>query len=200
MNTTLEYYAKNARDFFDSTFDKKMDEIYQKFLPCLPENAQLLDAGCGSGRDSRYFLSLGFRVDAFDASTEMAALATAYIGQEVKCLDFDQIEQTEMYDAIWAAASLLHLPYSQLPKTLKILSQALKDDGIFYASFKYGEEEYTKEGRHFTPLNEKKVLTLFEKLDTLQLQSVWLSDDVRQERKGEIWLNFIAKKGSNDNS
>ena len=199
MNTTLEYYAENAQVFFDSTFDKKMEEIYQEFLPCLPENAQLLDAGCGSGRDSRHFLSLGCRVDAFDASAEMAALATAYIGQQVKCHTFDDVKQLRAYDAIWASASLLHLPYSQLPKTFERLSQALKDGGIFYASFKHGEKEYIKEGRHFTPLNEEKVLALFEKLDSLQLQKVWLSDDVRQEREGEMWLNLLAKKGANDN-
>ena len=199
MNTTLEYYAKNARDFFDSTFDKEMDEIYQKFLPHLPENALLLDAGCGSGRDSRHFLSLGFSVNASDASAEMAALATDYTGLQVKCHAFDEVEQTEAYDGIWAAASLLHLPYSQLPWTLVQLTKALKEGGVLYASFKYGEKEYTKEGRHFTPLNEERVLVLFEKLDSLQLQSVWLSADVRQERKGEMWLNFLAKKGSNDN-
>ncbi|MCJ7765721.1 MAG: hypothetical protein MUP09_07255, partial [Thiovulaceae bacterium] len=93
----------------------------------------------------------------------------------------------------------LHLPYSKLPKMLERLSQALKYDGIFYLSFKYGEEEYTKEGRHFTLLNEGKVQALFEELDTLQLLTVWLSNDVRQERKGEMWLNLLAKKGSNDN-
>lgn len=73
---------------------------------------------------------------------------------------------------------------------------ALKDDGILYASFKYGEKEYTKEGRHFTQLNEEKVLALFEKIDSLQLHKVWLSDDARQEREGEMWLNFLAKKGT----
>ena len=199
MNSTLEYYAKNAQDFFDSTYDKKMEEIYQQFLPHLPENGYLLDAGCGSGRDSRYFLSKDYKIDAIDASKEMTALASSYIGQEVKCLSFEQIEQSERYDGIWAAASLLHLPYTELPQTLNQLSQALKDDGVLYASFKYGELEYVKEGRHFTPLTEKKAEALFEQLDTLHLLTIWLSDDVRQERKGEKWLNLLAKKESHDN-
>ncbi len=199
MNTTLHYYAENAQNFFDSTFDKKMEVVYQKFLPYLPENALLLDAGCGSGRDSRHFLSLGFHVDAFDASAEMAALASDYIGQQVKCHTFGEIKQFNTYDGIWASASLLHLPYSQLPKTLESLAKALKDDGIFYASFKYGEKEYSKEGRHFTPLNEEKVQMLFEELDTLRLLTVWLSPDVREERKDEMWLNLLAKKRADDN-
>lgn len=200
MNSTLEYYARNAQDFFKSTCDKPMAEIYKDFLPLLPEKGHILDAGCGSGRDSRHFLSLGFSVDAFDASAEMAALATDYIGREVWCLSFDDIEGSKRYDGIWAAASLLHLPCTQLPKTLDHLSKALKDNGVLYASFKYGENEYMKEGRHFTPLNEKKVKALFEKLDTLHLLRVWLSDDVRQERRGEKWLNLLARKGINDNN
>ena len=198
MNSTLEYYADNAQDFFDNTYDKEMEEIYQKFLPLLPEKGSILDAGCGSGRDSRHFLSQGYKVDAFDASKEMATLASAYTSQKVKCLTFDEIKAVEVYDGIWAAASLLHLPFSELPRTFDHLSSALKEDGLFYASFKYGENEYDKEGRHFTSLNEEKTKELFQRIHSLQLLKIWLTDDVRQERKGEKWLNLLAKKGTDD--
>ncbi len=200
MNSTLKYYADNAQNFFDNTYNKEMREIYQRFLPLLPVEGYILDAGCGSGRDSRYFLLEGYRVEAFDASKEMAALASMHIDQEVKCLSFDEINDIEVYDGIWAAASLLHLPFSELSKTFEHLTTTLKDGGIFYASFKYGENEYNKEGRHFTPLNQKSIKTLFSQINTLQLLEIWLSDDVRQERKGEKWLNLLAKKAVNDNS
>jgi len=200
MNATLAYYAENAQAFFDSTHDKPMEEIYRKFLPSLPENAYILDAGCGSGRDSRYFLAQGYRVDAVDASPEMAALASTYIGQEVKCLAFDEIEGNECYDAIWASASLLHLPFGQLGQTLSRFASLLNEGGILYASFKYGGDEYVKEGRHFTPLNEEKAGKLFDEIRNLRLRNLWLSDDLRQDRQGEKWLNFLAKKGADDNS
>lgn len=198
MNSTLKYYADNARDFFDNTHDKDMDEIYRKFLPLLPKKSYILDAGCGSGRDSLYFLSQGYSVDAIDASAEMAALATTHIRKKVKCLAFDEIETVESYEAVWAAASLLHIPYTRLPKTFSRLAKTLKEDGILYASFKYGEGEYVKEGRHFTCLNEARTTALLQQIDGLQLQRLWLSDDVRQERKGEKWLNLIAKKERHD--
>ena len=194
MNSTLEYYADNAQNFFDNTYNKEMRSIYQKFLPLIPKNGYILDAGCGSGRDSRYFLSEGYSVTAFDASKEMALLASKYIDQEVKCCTFDMFDEPQTYDAIWAAASLLHLPFSELPRTFEHLSNALKNDGLFYASFKYGEQEYDKEGRHFTPLNEERIEKLFYKIGTLQLLDIWLSDDVRQERKGEKWINLLLKK------
>ena len=198
MNPTLEYYAANARNFFDNTFDKEMTAIYERFLPLLPEKGSLLDAGCGSGRDSRYFLSRGYTVNAFDASKEMAALATDFIGQKVNCLTFDDIDEPKRYDGIWAAASLLHLPYSELIPTFIHLSHSLKTEGIFYASFKYGCLEYVKDGRHFTPLDESLTEALLSEIRHLQLLDIWLTDDLRQERKGEIWLNFLAKKVSNE--
>lgn len=198
MNSTLEYYADNAQSFFDNTYDKEMHLIYQKFLPLIPEHGSILDAGCGSGRDSRHFLSKGYSVTAFDASKEMTELASVYIAQEVQCLTFDMVDKPKTYDAIWAAASLLHLPYSKLPETLTHLSKALKKGGLFYASFKYGADEYQKEGRHFTPLNENQTEALFDNIPSLQLLTVWLSDDVRQERKGQKWLNLLARKGNDD--
>jgi len=194
MNSTLKYYADNAQNFFDNTYDKEMREIYEKFLPLIPVKSHILDAGCGSGRDSRYFLSKGYSVTAFDASKEMALLASDYIGQEVQCCTFDMIDNPETNDAIWAAASLLHLPSSELLKTFIHLSKALKHGGLFYASFKYGEHEYDKEGRHFTPLNEAQAERLFNGINTLHLLDIWLSDDLRQERKGEKWINLLLKK------
>ena len=198
MNSTLKYYADNAQEFFDNTYDKEMEDIYQKFLPLVPIKGHILDAGCGSGRDSKQFLSKGYSVTAFDASKEMSELASIYIGQKVQCLSFDMVDEPETYDAIWAAASLLHLPSSELTKTFTHLSKALKKGGLFYASFKYGSDEYQKEGRHFTPLNEDRTEALFDDIPSLQLLTVWLSDDVRQERKGEKWLNLLARKVSDD--
>ncbi len=198
MNSTLEYYADNAQDFFDNTYNKEMRSIYQKFLPLIPGHGSILDAGCGSGRDSRYFLSKGYSVTAFDASKEMAELASIHIGEEVQCLTFDMVDEYETYDAIWAAASLLHLPSSELTETFTHLSKALKKDGLFYASFKYGADEYQKEGRHFTPLTEKQTEKLFINIPSMQLLDIWLSDDVRQERKGEKWLNLLARKVTHD--
>ena len=195
MNPTLNYYKQNAQSFFDNTFDKPMQDIYVHFLPRLPSKGHILDAGCGSGRDTKAFLELGFHVSAFDASKEMVALATSFVKQPVIHTDFNAFQSDNTFDGIWAAASLLHLPYKELADTINTLSQYLKKDGYFYASFKCGKNSYTKEGRHFTPLTPTLTHTLFQELTTLTLEEVWLSDDVRQERKGEKWLNLLAKKG-----
>lgn len=57
-----------ADAFIVGTLDVQMQSLYDKFLPHLAAGSHILDAGCGSGRDSRYFLQQGFEVTALDAS------------------------------------------------------------------------------------------------------------------------------------
>ncbi|WP_338040958.1 hypothetical protein [Marinomonas algicola] len=70
-NTTL-YYNMYAEDFAENTLSVDMSALYQCFLPLIPLQGHILDAGCGSGRDAKYFQSLGYEVSAFDASSELA--------------------------------------------------------------------------------------------------------------------------------
>lgn len=191
---TLAYYAKNAQQFFDNTVDKPMADLYARFLPQLPSGGTLLDAGCGSGRDAHHFIMQGFSVSAFDASPQMAKLASDYLGRSVAVMSFDDACWQERFDGIWACASLLHLPHHKLTPALERLGRALKPSGLLYASFKYGDDEYSKEGRHFTRLDETRATALFDRLDGLTLLELWCSEDVRQERRGEFWLNLIAEK------
>ena len=79
---TAHYYTENATEFFRETVDVDMTPLYDRFLPLIPAGGHILDAGCGSGRDARYFLDRGYRITAFDASSELAALATEYSRQE----------------------------------------------------------------------------------------------------------------------
>ena len=59
-DTTLQYYAENLQAFVGGTLSADMSEARQLFLQNLPEHARILDFGCGSGRDTKAFLDLGF--------------------------------------------------------------------------------------------------------------------------------------------
>ena len=78
-----------------------------------------MDAGCGSGRDSKVFIDSGSEVIAFDGSAEMAKIASEFLGREVLNILFKDMNFYEEFDGIWACASLLHIPKAQLPDTLK---------------------------------------------------------------------------------
>ena len=90
IDSTVKYYDDNARLYYEDTVAADMSEVYQPFLDLLPAEAKVLDAGCGSGRDSLFFRNLGFEVEAFDASEAMVRLSSELLGQEVKLLRFEE--------------------------------------------------------------------------------------------------------------
>ena len=116
---------------------------------------RLLDFGCGSGRDSLFFKSLGFTVTPVDGSVAMAKATHELTGLEVICSDFLSFSpQAHSFEAIWACASLLHLDYPSLKIVLARLLNSLVLDGTMYVSFKYGSGTAVRNGRLFTNLDE----------------------------------------------
>ena len=190
---TLEYYQRHAQDFFSSTVNVDMESLYLPFLRHLPQSGRILDAGCGSGRDSKAFLEKGYQVEAFDASAEMVNLASQHAGLCVRQMAFNDIANTERYDGIWCCASLLHVSAEALPGVMSKLARALKTGGTWYVSFKYGETERVKDGRHFTDLTEQGLEKLLAPLSDITLISSWTTRDKRPERD-EMWLNALLQK------
>ncbi|MDZ7827751.1 MAG: class I SAM-dependent methyltransferase [Gammaproteobacteria bacterium] len=158
MCATLDYYEQYAARFAADTLDVDMSALHDRFLAELLL-AQILDAGCGSGRDSRAFLQRGHVVHAIDASPAMARIASANIGQEVEVLRIEELEASPRYDGIWACASLLHLPEQAIPSALQRLWAALRPGGVLYLSFKHGEGEHQEAGRQFTDATETRLRT-----------------------------------------
>ena len=192
MNENIDYYDKNAAEFIEGTLHADMSEWRRRFLKYVKKGGCILDAGCGSGRDSKAFMQDGFKVAAFDASTEMCKAAAAYTGLEVKQMMFQELDYCDEFDGIWACASLLHVSYDELPDVIRRLKRALKKDGVIYVSFKYGTEETTKGGRTFSNFTEKTVKTLMDNAG-FAIKECVVSEDVRPDRAGEKWVNVIGK-------
>lgn len=193
MNQTIDYYNKNASEFCAGTIQANMHELYTPFLTCVP-SGKILDCGCGSGRDSKFFLEKGYQVDALDASKELCQYASAYTGLSVRHMTFAEIQAENTYDGIWACASLLHIPEEELPEIMVKLDRALKPSGILYASFKYGDSAQTRNGRFFTDMNEDRLFSLLQKSGVFQIEKLWITGDVRQGRENEKWLNLLLRK------
>lgn len=193
MNETLTYYNQNADSFIEGTQNADMSAQYRFFLKHLPSCGKLLDLGCGSGRDSAYFASMGFDVTAVDGSEELCKRVKEIYGLDAQCIRFEDISFRSEFDAVWACASLLHVPKSDMSDVMDKVSASLKPGGILYASFKYGNSERVSNGRFFNDYTECDIDTLLTAENHLILQEYWITDDVRPERE-ERWLNFIAKK------
>lgn len=187
---TDDFYEQNAAEFFNTTAYIDASSLYRQFLPLLPDGGCILDAGCGSGRDSLAFKQQGYKVEAFDASAELAALAQVLTGLPVQTCRFMEFEANTRFDGIWACASLLHVPFTELADNITHLAKYLATDGFFYCSFKYGEEEQIRDKRHFTNMTEEKLSLLLERTP-LQIYESWMTCDLRVDRKQEQWLNAI---------
>ena len=185
------YYNENAKEFFEGTAYVDMSENYIDFLLFIPDGGKILDAGCGSGRDSLMFMKQDYEVVAIDGSIEMCRLASEFIGQEVKHMLFEEIDFENEFDGVWASASLLHVPSEKLEDILVKLKKALKDKGILYASFKYGTFEGERNGRYFHNLTEDKAEVIFTKVG-FHIEKMWITGDVREGREDEKWLNILA--------
>ncbi len=190
----MNYYDHNADQFFSETFTLDMTEIYAPFLARLQPGSRILDAGCGSGRDALVFKQRGFDVISFDSSPELVALARKNTGLDVQCSTFlDFQEKPDSFNGTWACASLLHIPFQQLPEVFAHLAKFLSPGGMFYCSFKYGDDEVKRGGRHFTNLNEKLLADAITG-SGLQIDTTWQTEDRRPERAGEFWLNGLLVK------
>ena len=157
---TVDYYNKNYYAFVESTQNVDFSDIQNMFIDLLPKEADILDFGCGSGRDAKYFLEHGYHVEAIDGSTELCRLASIYTGIEVRHMLFQELNEREKYDGIWACASILHLNKAELSGVFEKMSRALKKNGIIYTSFKYGDFEGMRNGRYFTDFTEELFLSL----------------------------------------
>ena len=190
---TLNYYQNNAQIFFDGTVNVDMSSLYASFTRHLPPGAKVLDAGCGSGRDAKAFHEMGYQVDAFDASSEMVALARQHTGLPVQQMTFADVDAQQQYDGIWCCASLLHVSSQELPTVMQKLANALKPGGIWYVSFKYGDGEREKDGRQFTDMTETSLGALLGTTPEIAIETQWTTQDKRPERD-EIWLNALLRK------
>lgn len=193
-NKTLDYYNKNAGSFAETTMNVDFHETQKHFQKLLPERGCILDFGCGSGRDTKYFLSQHFKVDAIDGSEELCRIASDYAGIKVKKLLFNELKEIEKYDGIWACSSILHLPKYELKEVLEKMIKALKRDGIIYTSFKYGNFEGERNGRYFIDFTEEKFGEFVQSIENVKLKEEWITCDVRPGRGEEKWLNLILQK------
>ena len=193
QDTTLSWYRENAIQYAEETRNSLVLDALWEFLSRMKEGGTILDYGSGSGRDSAYFINKGFSVDSLDGSAEMKAQAERLFGIKVKLSSFLSLEEKDKYDGIWAQASILHLEEHDLRVALTLIERALKRDGVFYSSFRKGEEDGYEKGRWYTNMTERRFLSFLPA--SLYVEKIWESQDVRPG-VSRTWLSIICRKKS----
>lgn len=192
-NKTLEYYNQNAVSFVQGTRNVNFTDTQEKFLRVL-RGKKVLDFGCGSGRDTKYFMEAGLEVTAIDGSEELCKIASVYTGIPVRQMLFQEFDELDEYDGIWACSSILHLPKGELKSVFLKMIRALRKNGVIYTSFKYGDFEGERNGRIFTDFTEGSFNDFMKDLEEIAIEEQWITGDVRPGREEEKWLNLLLRK------
>lgn len=194
-SSTIEYYERNAYMFVTDTVGVSMGETLGAFLALVPKGGHILDWGCGSGRDSLAMTRLGFRVTSTDASESMCKATESLLGDvsDIRNETFTELSETDEYDGIWACASLLHTKPNELPEVLCTAWESLIDGGVLYCSFKQGEGCGYHHGRWFTNMDKSKLQALLSSA-SFDIERIWVTEDIRHDRTGEMWVNALARK------
>lgn len=191
---TLAFYAREAPVYIASGKSGEFRPL-QAFLHRLAPGASILELGCGGGRDAEFMLARGFHVEATDGVAEMAAKAEARIGQPVRVMRFDELNAVERYDAVVAAASLLHVPRSGLAEVLTRIWRALRPGGWHIASFKTGGEEgFDEHGRYYNSPSADLARAMYEAGGHWETLEIKKSFSPGYFGKPSDWLTIEAQK------
>lgn len=191
-SSTVDYYDLNAKEYFLRSLRADIDSIYKQFLNFVSEDGTILDAGCGSGRDTKYFASLGYKVISIDASQEMVKLSSKYTQRKTYLMNFYDLTFEDEFDAIWSMASLIHIPKSDMNYIARLFTKALKINGVWFISLKEGEGEEMEEGRLFNHYTEKEFRSLLKNHPCLQIEKLWHSPDAIG--RSQNWLTVILRR------
>jgi SAM-dependent methyltransferase len=189
---TTETYDQFAAQIAERLWKADVSELSDAFCALIPPNAIILDAGCGPGRDSARFNSLGHWSVGLDLSIGMLLEAV-----QLSDGDFVQGNMTALpfppasFDAAWVAASLLHLPRDAAPGVLTEIHTILKPEGLLFLALKKGEGEVweQREGlRLFTFYQDEEIARLLDQA-RFAVEKLWTNSTPKQD-----WINVLARK------
>ncbi len=204
IQQTIDVYDQMALEYAQQAEKYGVPTERKKFCSLLPPGGMILDAGCGPGRDSAYFIENGFGVVGVDLSDNLLAIArmkapgAQYIRMNLLDLDFS----VNTFDGIWACASLHHLRYTDVPGVISRCYTMLKTSGIFFVLVKSGSGEHVKKEssipdkkRLFSYYSMEYVTTILTDAHFHILDCYTLDENIlHPERKGQWWIACFAQK------
>ena len=191
---TIEFYNTNAQKYSSYSYEHEKGELYQKFLNYLPEKGSILDAGCGAGWDTKFFLKNGYSVTALDASVKLLEVIETHKNLEKIESDFLNFESKKIFDGIWASFSLQHLPKSDFKPALKLLKNSLSETGFFYIGIHEGNKEIRDTlGRYYSYYGESEISGIIQSLD-LRIFSLDKLESTSFDGKKINTMHFLIQK------
>ena len=149
---TLAHYEQHAQSYWEGTRDHDVSQNIAALLQHMPGPPpfDLLDFGCGPGRDLHTFKAMGHRAVGLEGAPSAAALARAHSGCEVLEQNFLQLDLgSQRYDGVFANAVLFHVPSLVLPRVLRQLQACLRPGGVLFSSNPRGDGQEGWNGERY---------------------------------------------------
>jgi 2-polyprenyl-3-methyl-5-hydroxy-6-metoxy-1,4-benzoquinol methylase len=195
LNRTIRYYDKHGDYYTNKTLFVNLSQLYEPFRAQITRGGRILDAGCGVGRDTRYFIEHGYTVISFDASREMVRRCGEYPHAFCLNMSFEDVNYKEEFDGVWCCGSLLHLKVKEAKESIGRLTTSLKCGGIMFISLKMGEGHTRSQGRFFQYYNETTIQELYNDDSRLELIRMWQTKSlVPTDLDGQPWLNLLLRR------
>jgi len=193
-DSTTRFYETHAREYFDRTVSADLSALYDDVLKHVKPGGRILDVGCGSGRDLKIFRARGFDAVGIDASSALVNMARGFSGADCTVMRLENIKFSRGFDAVWACASLLHLPKRNVVSILARLRLSLVEGGIVYASVQVGQGEVlAPDGRFFAFYEPDEFAHCIEKAG-FAIDRLWVSEDSLPGRIAIRWVNVVAHR------
>ncbi|MBT2301070.1 class I SAM-dependent methyltransferase [Variovorax paradoxus] len=155
--STLSHYDRRAEDFWAATRDHDVSQNIAALLGAIeaPPPFEILDFGCGPGRDLLAFKRLGHLATGLEGAARLAEMARAYSGCEVLQQNFLALDLPPgRFDGVFANAALFHVPTQELPRVLRELHATLKPRGVLFSSNPRGEGEEGWSGERYSAFHD----------------------------------------------
>ena len=192
---TIAHYEDNAESFRVGTKDHDVSQNIAALLGALPKDKTLdiLDFGCGPGRDMCVFKSLGHRPVGLDGSKEFCKMAQQLSDCPTLNQQFLKLElKDNNYDGIFANASLFHVPSQELPRVLRELHSALRKDGILFSSNPRGNAEGWQGQRYGHYMEIEASETFLEQSGFRIIEHYYRPDG--KPREQQPWLAIVSQR------
>ena len=149
---TLGHYDRRAEAYWEGTRDHDVSQNVAALLRHVEGSPPfaILDFGCGPGRDLTTFAEMGHHAVGLEGAARLAEMARRNSGCDVWRQDFLKLDlPPQRFDAVFANASLFHVPSQELPRVLRQLHTTLKSRGVLFSSNPRGRDEEGWSGERY---------------------------------------------------
>ncbi len=196
---TIDAYERSAKECVArwSKRRHRRSPLLAEWLQSLPVGARLLDLGCGGGQDAGDLGQRGYRVVGLDRTRALLSTGRRrFRSLPLVCADLRYLPfQAMLFDGVWAAASLMHLPKPDARRILTDLRRLVRQGGLFAATVTYGVKSSLVTdgwvpGRYFARWRKDELARAVRRAGWKILE---LKIITNRERKGR-WLNLLAQR------